>query len=83
MAIEALGLYLSARVIVVNFKRVFRLMKQIALMAIFPIYNLLKANKEHKIFPYLLREGVIYKVNEIWSTNITYIRMRYDFLYLG
>ncbi len=39
------------------------------LMAILPKPNLLKANKEQKIFPYLLWERAIDKVNEVWSSN--------------
>ncbi len=61
----------------IDSKRVFRLMKRMGLMAIFPKHNLLKANKEHKIFPYLLRERAINKVNEVCSTDISYIRMRW------
>ncbi len=49
--------------------RVFCLMKQIDLMAIFPQPNLSKANKEQKIFSYLLGERMIDKVNEVWSTG--------------
>ncbi len=41
------------------------------LMVIFPKLNLSKANKEYKIFLYLLREKAIDNVNEVWSTDIS------------
>ncbi len=50
-------------------------MKQMGLMPIFLKPNLSKTNKEHKIFPYLLREKGIDKVNKIWLTDITDIRI--------
>ncbi len=76
MAKDALRTTFKRKAHLVNSKRVFRLIKQMGLMAIFPKPNLLKANKEYKIFPYLLRERTIDKVNEVWSTDISYIRMR-------
>ncbi|HDN84429.1 MAG TPA: DDE domain-containing protein, partial [Candidatus Aerophobetes bacterium] len=36
----------------------------------------------HKIYPYLLRNQKIQEVNQVWSTDITYIRMRHEWLYL-
>ncbi len=56
------------------------LMKQMNLMVIFPKPNLLKVNKEYKIFPYLLRERAINKVNEIFAIDISYIRAAWLFL---
>jgi putative transposase len=40
------------------------------------------SNKEHKIFPYLLRGVTVDLVNQVWSTDITYIRMHHGWIYL-
>lgn len=37
---------------------------------------------EHKIYPYLLRNYIISKPNEVWSTDITYLRLDQGFVYL-
>ena len=37
---------------------------------------------EHRVFPYLLRDVQIERHDQVWSTDITYIRMRHGFLYL-
>ena len=66
----------------INVKKVRRLMKLMGIEAIFPKPNLSKPNSEHKIFPYLLRDKKIEKVNQVWSTDITYIPMSNGFLYL-
>ncbi len=41
-----------------------------------------KRNPEHPVFPYLLRNLVIDRPNQVWSADITYIPMRHGFLYL-
>jgi len=66
----------------VNVKRVRRLLRQMGLGAIYPKPNLSKANLEHKIYPYLLRNMAIIRCNQVWSTDITYIRLRRGFVYL-
>jgi len=66
----------------VNRKRVQRLMRLMGIEAIYPKRNLSKASPGHKIYPYLLRNREISQVNEVWGTDITYIRMRYGWLYL-
>jgi putative transposase len=67
----------------INRKKTLRLMK---LMGIEPIYQKAKkttiANKEHRIYPYLLRNITIGKVNQVWAADITYIPMRCGFMYL-
>jgi len=40
-------------------------------------------NKEHKKYPYLLRKIEITKANQVWSTDITYIKTRGGFVYLA
>lgn len=66
----------------VNRKRVSRLMEEMGLEAIFPRQRLSTPAPEHKIYPYLLRNVRIERVNQVWSTDITYIRMTRGFLYL-
>jgi putative transposase len=66
----------------VNEKRVRRLMRLMGLTAIYPKPDLSKANKAHKKYPYLLRNMVINQVNQVWSSDITYIPMKNGFLYL-
>jgi len=66
----------------VNVKRVRRLLRKMGLMAIYPKKNLSKANLEHKIYPYLLRNMAIIRCNQVWSTDITYIRLQHGFVYL-
>jgi putative transposase len=41
-----------------------------------------KPNKEHLVYPYLLKDRAITKPNEVWATDITYIRLGSGFVYL-
>ena len=66
----------------VNRKRVQRLMRQMGIQAIYPKPQLSKKDKGHKIYPYLLRHVSINRVNQVWSADITYIPLRYGFMYL-
>jgi putative transposase len=66
----------------VNHKKVARLLRLMGLEAIYPKPNLSKANPEHKIYPYLLRGVKVKQVNQVWSTDITYIPMEKGFMYL-
>ena len=58
------------------------LMRRMGLEAIYPKPNLSKPYPGHKVYPYLLRGVEIERINQVWSTDITYIRMRHGFLYL-
>jgi len=66
----------------VNHKRVARLMRIMGLQAITPGPHTSNPAPEHKIYPYLLRNMTIDQVGQVWSTDITYIPMRYGFMYL-
>ena len=66
----------------VNRKRTQRLMEKMGISAIYPAPNLSKPGAGHKIFPYILKDVKIVRPNQVWSTDITYIRMAYGFLYL-
>jgi putative transposase len=67
----------------VNRKRVQRLMRSMGIEAIYPKPNLSKPDREHRIYPYLLRDVEASGVDEVWSTDITYVPMRRGFLYLA
>lgn len=67
----------------VNEKRVRRLCRLMGLEAIYPKPNLSKMSEEETVkYPYLLRGLKIEKVNQVWSTDITYIPMQQGFMYL-
>ena len=67
----------------INEKRTRRLMRLACLNAIYCKRNLSKPEPEHKIYPYLLRGVAIERVNQVWSTDITYIPMTHGFMYLS
>ena len=66
----------------VNRKRAQRLMRLMGLEAIYPKPRLSVASKEHEKYPYLLTNVNIVRPNQVWSTDITYIRLREGFIYL-
>lgn len=66
----------------INIKRVIRLMKLMNIEAIYPKPNLSTPDLQHKIYPYLLRGKRIININQVWSTDITYVPMEHGFLYL-
>ena len=68
----------------VNRKRVQRLMRGMGLAGIAPGPNTSRARTHpaHKIYPYLLRGVVITRPNQVWSTDITYVRLNHGFAYL-
>ena len=67
---------------VVNRKRVQRLMRLMALVAIYQRPNTSKAAAAHKVYPYLLGGMAIERVNQVWCSDVTYIPMAKGFLYL-
>ena len=66
----------------VNPKRVARLMQLLGLEAIYPKPRLSVPTPEHRVYPYLLRGMKIERVNQVWSSDITYIRLQGGFVYL-
>lgn len=66
----------------VNRKRVQRMMRLMGLEAVYPKPRLSVGGAGHKVYPYLLRNVAIARVNQVWSTDITYIPMPKGFLYL-
>jgi putative transposase len=66
----------------VNRKRISRLMEEMGIEAVYPKPKLSQPGEGHKIYPYLLRGTTVERVNQVWSTDITYIRMAQGFVYL-
>jgi len=66
----------------VNRKRAQRLMQRMGLVGMAPGPNTSRPHPEHKVYPYLLRGVSVVKPNQIWSTDITYIRLAHGFAYL-
>ena len=59
-----------------------RVMRRFGITAIFPGRNLFKSCSYHKKYPYLLRNKVIRYPNQVWSTDITYIKLPSGNVYL-
>jgi putative transposase len=67
---------------VVGRKRIRRLMAKMGLAPIYQRPRTTVPNPEHRVFPYLLRELVIERANQVWCADITYLPMRRGFLYM-
>lgn len=74
--------YLRRQKYLINRKRVQRLMGRMGLEAVFPGPNTSRRAQEHRVYPYLLKGLEITRPNQVWSTDITYIRLWRGFLYL-
>lgn len=66
----------------VNRKRVQRLMRQMGLAGMAPGPNTSRAHPENRIYPYLLRGVAVVRPQQVWSADITYIRLARGFAYL-
>lgn len=66
----------------INEKRIYRLMKLMDIRAIYTKRKISLPNKENHIYPYLLKGLEIERSNQVWSTDITYIRLDTGFIYL-
>jgi len=66
----------------INRKRIARLMRSMGLEGVVPKRRLSKPNKEHAVYPYLLRGLDISTPNQVFCSDITYIPMRKGFIYL-
>lgn len=58
------------------------LMRTMGLTAIYPKRDLSRPHPEHRIYPYLLKDIAITAPNQVWSADITYIRLVTGFMYL-
>ena len=73
---------LQSKGLQVNHKRVQRVMALGGIQAIYPGPNTSRRNKQHAVYPYLLRGLEIVKANQVWMVDITYLRMSTGFVYL-
>ncbi len=74
--------FLKRKGYTVNRKKVQRLMRLMGLAGMAPGANTSKPHPQHKIYPYLLRGLDIIRPNQVWSTDVTYIRLPHGFVYL-
>ena len=68
--------------LVINRKRVRRLMRVMGLEAIYQKPNTSQGHPDHKVYPYLLRGLIIDRPSQVWCADITYIPMARGFVYL-
>ena len=74
--------WLKRRGIQVGRKKARSLMKHLGLKAISPGPDTSRPSPKHRIYPYLLRGVKVNRKNQVWSTDITYIRLPQGFMYL-
>jgi putative transposase len=74
--------FLERRGEVVNRKRVRRLMALMGLEGLDPRRRTTVATADARVYPYLLRDRVLTRPDEVWSSDITYVPMRRGFMYL-
>lgn len=74
--------YLNSKNIYSTEKKTRNSMKLLGLNAIYPKPKLSKRHPEHKVYPYLLKNLDINHNNQVWSTDITYIKLNGSFVYL-
>ena len=68
---------------IINHKKVRKLMKMLNLRAIFPAPNSSIRNHADIAYPYLLKDLEINRFNQLWQTDISYIRVGNGFMYLS
>ena len=80
--VPRLTVWLRSQGHVVNRKRVARLMTKMGVAAIYPKSKPVGIDKPSKTYPYLLKGLSIIRPNQVWATDITYIRLNNGFAYL-
>jgi putative transposase len=74
--------WLRSEGFIINSKRVRRLMDLMGWQTLYRKRNLSKPNKEHKVYPYLLKGLQVTERNQVWAIDITYVPMKKGFMYL-
>lgn len=74
---------LASKDMICNHKKVLRLMQESGLQGLYPKrrHNYSIKNKDNKVFPYLLKNLAIIRTDQVWSTDITYIKICGKFMY--
>ena len=80
--VERMTAALHAHGIAIGHNRVRRLLRLMGLEALYPKPFLSAPSTEHRIYPYLLGGVSIERPNQVWSADITYIRLCRGFVYL-
>ncbi len=80
--VERMTAWLHKEGVLIGHNKVRRLMRTMGLVAIYPKRRLSIPDKENVIYPYLLRGVTISRPNQVWATDITYIRLSGGFVYL-
>jgi putative transposase len=76
------GVFLRNRRYRVNRKRIQRLMRKMGLEGISPGPSTSRPSPGHKVYPYLLKDMLIERPNQVWSSDITYVPLGQGYLYL-
>lgn len=66
----------------VNRKKTQRLMRKMGLEGMAPGPSTSRRHAAHKVYPYLLRDVLVDRPNQVWCSDITYVPLRRGFLYL-
>jgi putative transposase len=66
----------------INHKRVYRLMKDMGLQAVYPKINLSRRRLKKEVYPYLLKQDPPRQAHDAWCIDITYLRLAHGFVYL-
>ena len=74
--------HLNSQGYIASRNKVRRLMRKMGLVAIYQKPKTTGKNKEHEVYPYLLRNLEITKSNQVWCSDITYFALRRGFMYL-
>ena len=74
--------FLGTEGFTINRKRIQRLMREMGIQGICPGPNTSRRRWEHSVYPYLLKGFPITRPNQVWSADITYIRLTRGFAYL-
>ena len=64
-------------------RRTGSLMRLMGLEAVFPKRNLSRPHPDHPVYPYLLRGMQVTCLNQVWSMDITYVKLKRGFVYLA
>lgn len=80
--VRKLTVWLRSLGYTINRKRVKRLMELMGWQTIYRKPWLSKPDKEHKVYPYLLKGLNVNRANQVWAMDITYVPMKKGFMYL-